>query len=82
MFWSIPFMWGCCFSMGASEAVYKSAEALLNALVVREGEVVCFRCGRAYGTVEVHGHVQTTCCGQNIDPCCGGAPSNVKQQGR
>ncbi len=33
----------------------------------------CPFCGRAAGTVYVHGHVQCLACGLNVDPCCGGA---------
>ncbi|WP_200339760.1 hypothetical protein [Rhodovibrio sodomensis] len=34
----------------------------------------CPLCLSDRGMVEVHGHVQCLSCGNNVDPCCGGAP--------
>ena len=33
----------------------------------------CPMCRGDRGFVEVHGHVQCLSCGNNVDPCCGGA---------
>jgi len=34
----------------------------------------CPYCGHPYVPVEVHGHVQCSVCGVNVEPCCEGAP--------
>ncbi|MCS6848866.1 MAG: hypothetical protein RMN52_14265 [Anaerolineae bacterium] len=34
---------------------------------------VCPMCGRPYYPIAVHGHVQCSVCGVNIEPCCAGA---------
>ena len=33
-------------------------------------------CGSQAAPVQVHGHGQCADCGVNIDPCCGGAPTD------
>lgn len=42
----------------------------INAL---EAQPICPVCNRPYHPIEVHGHVQCSVCGVNIEPCCAGA---------
>jgi hypothetical protein len=36
------------------------------------GDWRCPFCQQVASPINVHGHVQCSSCGQNIDPCCGG----------
>lgn len=45
------------------------------------GTEPCPACGSRRGVVFVHGHGQCTACGENVEPCCGGASAADEADG-